>query len=69
LGVRGRIKQEVGRKLSNEKHGARYLPNIIRIIKSGRIRWAGHVAGIGEKRNAYGFSDGKTWREDTIWKT
>jgi hypothetical protein len=28
-------------------------PNIIRIIKSWRLRWAGHVAGIGAKRNAY----------------
>jgi hypothetical protein len=28
-------------------------PNIIRTIKSRRMRWAGHVARIGEKRNAY----------------
>jgi hypothetical protein len=28
-------------------------PNIIQIIKSSRMRWAGHVAGIGEKRGAY----------------
>jgi hypothetical protein len=28
-------------------------PSIIRIIKSRRMRWAGHVARIGEKRNAY----------------
>jgi hypothetical protein len=28
-------------------------PNIIRIIKSRRMRWAGHVARMGEKRNAY----------------
>jgi hypothetical protein len=27
-------------------------PNIIRMIKSRRMRCAGHVAGIGEKRNA-----------------
>jgi hypothetical protein len=25
----------------------------IRIIKARRMRWAGHVAGMGEKRNAY----------------
>jgi hypothetical protein len=28
-------------------------PNIIRIITSRRKRWAGHVARMGEKRNAY----------------
>jgi hypothetical protein len=27
--------------------------NIIRIIKSRRMRWAGHVGRMGEKRNAY----------------
>jgi hypothetical protein len=26
-------------------------PNIIRMIKSRRMRWAGHVARMGEKRN------------------
>jgi transcription termination factor 2 len=28
-------------------------PSIIRMIKSRRLRWAGHVARMGEKRNAY----------------
>jgi hypothetical protein len=28
-------------------------PGIIRIIKSRRMRWAGHVARMGEKRNVY----------------
>jgi hypothetical protein len=42
------------RKLHNE--GLRDLyssPSLIRIIKSRMIRWAGHVALIREKRNAY----------------
>jgi hypothetical protein len=30
-------------------------PGIIRLIKSMRMRWAGHVARMGEKRNAYRF--------------
>jgi hypothetical protein len=34
-------------------------PNIIRIINSRRMRWAGHVARIGEKRNTYGLLMGK----------
>jgi hypothetical protein len=28
-------------------------PSIIRIIKSRRLRWAGHVARMGEKRKVY----------------
>jgi hypothetical protein len=27
--------------------------NIIGLIKYGRMRWAGHVARMGKKRNAY----------------
>jgi hypothetical protein len=29
------------------------LPNIIRVMKSRRLRWAGHVARMGERRGAY----------------
>jgi hypothetical protein len=29
------------------------LPSMIRTIKSRRMRWAGHIARMGEKRNAY----------------
>jgi hypothetical protein len=31
----------------------------MRMIKSRRMRWAGHVARIGEKRNAYRIFAGK----------
>jgi hypothetical protein len=42
------------RKLHNEElHNLYSSPSIIRMIKSGRMRWAGHVARIREKRNAY----------------
>jgi hypothetical protein len=42
------------RKLHNEKFHYLYSsPSIIRIIKSSRMRWAGHVVHIGDKRNAY----------------
>jgi hypothetical protein len=34
-------------------------PSIIRIIKSRRMRWAGHVARVGEKRNLYRLLVGK----------
>jgi hypothetical protein len=40
------------RKLHNEElHNLYFSPNIIR-IKSRRMRWMGHVASMGEKRNA-----------------
>jgi hypothetical protein len=42
------------RKLHNkELHNLYTSPSVIRIIKSRRMRWAGHVARIGEKRNVY----------------
>jgi hypothetical protein len=34
-------------------------PSMIRIIKSRRMKWAGHVARMGEKRNAYRILVGK----------
>jgi hypothetical protein len=48
------------RKLhKKELHDLYSSPSIIRIIKSRRMRWAGHVARIGEKRNAYRLLVGK----------
>jgi hypothetical protein len=41
------------RKMHNEKLHLYSSPNVIRMIKSRRMRWAGHVARMGEKRNAY----------------
>ncbi|KAJ4443833.1 hypothetical protein ANN_05620 [Periplaneta americana] len=42
------------RKLHNtELHALYSSPDIIRNIKSRRLRWAGHVARVGESRNAY----------------
>ena len=34
-------------------------PNIVRVIKSIRMRWAGHVARMGEERGVYGVLVGK----------
>jgi hypothetical protein len=49
------------RKLHNEElHNLYPSPSIIRIIKSRRIRWAGHVARMGEKRNVYRLLVGKS---------
>jgi hypothetical protein len=42
------------RKLSNgELHNLYSLPDIIRQIKSRRMKWVGHVARMGEKRKVY----------------
>ena len=39
------------KKLHNEELNDLYsLPNIIRMIKSGRMKWMGHVTCMGERR-------------------
>jgi hypothetical protein len=44
------------RKLHNEElHNSYSSPSIIRIIKSRRMKWAGHVARMGEKRKCIGY--------------
>ena len=52
------------RKLHNEELSDMYsLPNIVRVVKSRRMRWAGHVARMGEEKGVYrvlvGKSEGK----------
>jgi hypothetical protein len=44
---------------SEELHNLYSSPNIIRVLKSKRMRWAGHVARMGEVRNAYNILIGK----------
>jgi hypothetical protein len=41
------------RKLHNDELHDLYSPNIVRVIKSRRMRWAGHVTCMGEGRGAY----------------
>jgi hypothetical protein len=44
------------RKLRNDElHSLYFLPNIVRVIKSRRMRWAGHVAGMGRGEVFTGF--------------
>jgi hypothetical protein len=48
------------RKLHNEElHNLYSSLSIIRIIKSRKMRWAGHVARMREKRNVYSLLVGK----------
>ena len=58
------------RNLHNEELDDPYSsPNIVRVIKSRRMRWAGHVARIGARREACtGFWSGNL-RERDHWET
>ena len=48
------------RKLHNEELNDLYCsPNIVRVIKSIRMRWAGHVARMRERRGVYRVFVGK----------
>ena len=63
------------RRLHNEElHSLYRSPNIVRVIKSRRMRWAGHVARMEEGSNAFKMLSGKPtekrplWRLRHIWK-
>ena len=48
------------RRLHNEELKDLYsLPNIVRVIKSRRMRWVGHVARMGKERVLVGKSEGR----------
>jgi hypothetical protein len=48
------------KKLHNEElHGLYSSPSIVRVIKAKRMRWAGHVARMGEVRGAYNILVGR----------
>jgi len=49
----------------DEFHNLHSSPNIVRMIKSRRTRWAGHVARMGEGRGVY--RDAR--KEETTGKT
>jgi hypothetical protein len=52
------------RKLHNEELNGLYsLPNIMRVIKSRRLRWAGHIARMWEGRGVYRILVGKPERK------
>ena len=47
------------RKLHNELRDLHSLPTILRVVKSRRMRWAGHVARMGEGRGVHRVLVGK----------
>jgi hypothetical protein len=58
------------RKMHNDElHGLYSSPNIVRVIKSRRMRWTGHVTHIGEGRSVYRVLVVKPEDKETTGKT
>ena len=53
-----RDENEEWRRIYAELHSLYRSPNIVRVIKSRRLRWAGHIVRIKEARNAFNFLTG-----------
>ena len=51
---RDEVKGEWRRLHNEELHDLYSSPNIVRVIKSRRLRWAGHVARMGEEKGCVG---------------
>ena len=61
---------EEWRKLHNEELRDLYsLTNIVWVVKSRRMRWAGHVARVGEGRGVHRVLRGETWGKEIIEET
>ena len=66
-----RVESGEWRRFHNEELNSLYRsPNIARVIKSRRLRWAGHIARMEEDRCAFKMLDGRTileWRNARNW--
>jgi hypothetical protein len=57
------------RKLHNEELNDLYsLPNIVPVVKLRRMRWAGHVARMGEDRGVHRVLVGKPEGKSSLWR-
>ena len=57
------------RRLHNEEFHSLYRSaNIVKVIKSRRLRWAGHEARMGEGRSAFKILTDKTYRKEIFTK-
>ena len=64
FGPKGDEVREEWRKLNNEELNNLYSsPNIVRVVKSRTMIWAGHVARMGEGRDPYRVLVGKPKRK------
>jgi hypothetical protein len=52
-----------------ELHSLYFSPNIVRVMKSRNMRWAGHVARMGGGERCLQGFDWKARREETTGKT
>jgi hypothetical protein len=59
----GAMRDEIIGSWGEEPHDFYSSPNIIRMIRSRRMRWSGNVARMGEKRGAYRVLVGKLERK------
>jgi hypothetical protein len=54
---------------NKELHILYSSPDFIRQMKSRRMRWAGHVARVGEERKVYRVMVWESPKKETSWKT
>jgi hypothetical protein len=57
-----------GPKVTHFSTMPKILANIVRVIKSRRLRWAGHVARLGEGRVVYRVLVGKPEGKRPVWR-
>jgi hypothetical protein len=65
---RDEVTGEWGKLHTEELNDLYGSPNIVRVIKLRRMRWAGHVARVMERRGVYRVFVGKR-RKETTWET
>jgi hypothetical protein len=65
---RDEVTGEWGKLHKEDLNDLYYIPNIVRVVKSRRMRWAGHVARMGEDRDVHRCWWGKL-RERAIRET
>jgi len=62
---RDEVKGDWSRLHNEELNDLHSSPNIVRVIKLRRMRWAGNMARMGEEMGVYGVLGGK----ETTWET